>query len=91
MIKIHISQITKITSKSILYKDDLGGEGLIRLDMCADNYASVHYVQPIKSTIKCVVERFFGEYAYYELYTTEHTHLYMNLKSNIFTRLLKTL
>ena len=89
MSKIHISRITKIAKDKIYYRDDRGDIGFIELEPCANNYALVHnIVNKEKLKVRCVGERFFGEYAYYELYNIGHTQLYMNLKTNKIKRLI---
>lgn len=87
MKKIHISNITDITNDKIYYCDDNENVVCIELKSCANNYESAHSITN-KSTLKtrCVGERLFGAYAYYELYTEERTQIYMNLKSNAFKR-----
>jgi len=68
--------------------NDHGSECVIDLKPCVNNWDEAHNIQCNNSSYKCVGDRFFGKYAYYELYTTgEHTQLYMNLKTNIFTKL----
>lgn len=89
MDKIHIDRITKITAIGIYYWDDRGDECVIEFEPCANSYDAAHNIQRDNSVVKCVGERFFGDYAYYELYTIGHTQLYMNLKTNIFARVLR--
>ncbi|MBQ8741168.1 MAG: hypothetical protein IJY79_06430 [Clostridia bacterium] len=89
MNKIHISNITDITKDKIYYRDDNGDVAFIDLETCASNYEAINdvtYKQDSKH--RCVGERLFGfrDYAYYELYTDERTHLYLELKTNAFRR-----
>ena len=89
MKKIHISNITEIKNDRIYYSynDD---SFCIDLEQCANNYESTHNILN-KNELKarCVGERYFGLYAFYELYTDEeHTQIYMELKTNIFMRII---
>lgn len=78
---IDISRIIKIANDRIIYHDDRGDTAFIELEPCANSYAKQHGLT-ISNGIRCVGERFFGEYAYYELYDIGHTHLFMKLKTN---------
>jgi len=87
MYKIHISNITDITKDKIFYRDDKGDISYIELEPCANSYeASRKKTNTDGSKVRCVGVRFFGEYAYYELYTAGHTQIYMNLQTNKFKR-----
>ncbi len=84
--KIRLSNIIEIKENTIYYQNDGGNSAFIELETCANNYESAHNIKN-KNDLKarCIGERFFGEYAYYELYTEdEHTQIYMNLKTNAF-------
>lgn len=84
MDKIHISNIVEITKDKIYYRDDRGDVVFIELDPCANNYEAAHKNgDQSDRKVRCVGVRFFGEYAYYELYTIGHTQIYMNLRTNI--------
>ena len=82
----------KTAIKYILYNEKYVGDSLlqktyIELALCANNYESTHnIINKNELKVRCVGERFFGEYAYYELFTEEHTQIYMNLKTNAFKR-----
>lgn len=88
MKNIHFSKIIEIKENKIYYRNDSGDSDFIELESCANNYESTHNIININdSKVRCIGERFFGEYAYYELYTEdEHTQIYMNLKTNAFKR-----
>ena len=81
MDKIHISQIVEIARDRIYYRDDRGDTVFLELESCANSYEAEHKSVMGSSEVRCVGERFFGEYAYYELYTIGHTQFYMNLKT----------
>ena len=89
MYKIHISQIVKIAEDRLYYRDDRGDIAWIDLSVCANNYAAKHHTsdQPAPK-LRCVGERVFGDYAYYELYTIGRTQIYMHLKTNIIKRMI---
>jgi len=89
MDKIHISDITEITKDRICFRDERGDTCFIELAPCANSYEAVHSVLN-KSDLKlrCVGERSFGKYAYYELYTIGHTQIYMNLRTNTLKRVI---
>ena len=82
MRKIRIDKITEITKDKLYYKDNDGNVAFIELNECANNYESTHDVKQQDKVIRCVGERLFGEYAYYEFYTTDHTQFYMELQTN---------
>ena len=85
---IHISNITEIKENMICYRNDNGNVDFIELESCANNYESSHNIMNINELkVRCVGERLFGEYAYYEIYTQdEHTQIYMMLKTNVIKR-----
>ena len=85
---IHISNITEIKENMICYRNDNGNVDFIELESCANNYESTHNIMNINELkVRCVGERLFGEYAYYEIYTPdEHTQIYMMLKTNVIKR-----
>ena len=85
---IHISNITEIKENMICYRNDNGNVDFIELESCANNYESTHNIMNINELkVRCVGERLFGEYAYYEIYTQdEHTQIYMMLKTNVIKR-----
>ncbi|MBP3300400.1 MAG: hypothetical protein J6M34_02700 [Clostridia bacterium] len=87
MDRIPITRIVEITKDKIYYRDDRGDIGFIELEPCANLYETVHGIanQPDRK-VRCIGVRFFGEYAYYELYTVGHIQIYMNLKTNIFQK-----
>lgn len=78
---IDINRIIKITTDRIIYRDDRDDEAYIELEPCADNWEK-SLGCPKTEAIRCVGERFFGEYAYYELYDIGHTRFSMRLKTN---------
>ena len=83
MKKIHLSKVIDITKDKLHYCDDNGNVEYIELAPCADNYEATHNITNKNDLkVRCVGEHFFGEYAYFELYTEEHTQIYMNLKTN---------
>lgn len=83
MCKIHISAITDITKDKIYYRDDRGCVVYIELEPCANSYETAHNITNKNDLqVRCVGERFFGKYAYYELYTAKHTRMYMDLKTS---------
>ena len=83
MDKIHISNITDITKDKIFYRDDRGDIAYIELEPCANRCeATCNILNKDEVAARCVGERLFAQYAYYELYTPEHTQIYMNLKTN---------
>ncbi len=91
MVKIHISDITDITKDKLYYRNASGNIAFIDLETCANNYETINNVTYKEGTKhRCIGERLFGfrDYAYYELYTEERTHLYLNLKTNAFRRFL---
>ena len=85
---IYISNITEIKENMICYRNDNGNVDFIELESCANNYESTHNIMNINELkVRCVGERLFGEYAYYEIYTQdEHTQIYMMLKTNVIKR-----
>ena len=82
MYKIHISNITEITNDKIHYRDERGDIVFVELEPCANSYEVSHKTSNQSAAVRCVGERFFGEYAYYELYTIGHIQFYLNLKTN---------
>ena len=89
MNKIHISNIVEITQDKIYYRDDRGDVAFIELEPCANNYEATHrHINQSDCRGRCVGNRFFGEYAYYELYTIGHVQFYMTLKTNIFQKVI---
>ena len=87
MKRILLSNVIDITKDKLHYRDDNGNVVDIELALCANNYESTHnIINKNELKVRCVGERFFGEYAYYELFTEEHTQIYMNLKTNAFKR-----
>ena len=83
MNKINIKQITKITKDNIYYRDNKGDLAFIVLEPCANSYEASHEtLYNSDSAVRCVGNRMFGEYAFYEFYTAEHTQFYMKLKTN---------
>ena len=79
---IDIRNIIEITEQKIIYKDESGGISFIELAVCADNFESKYNIVPEEGKLRSVGERLFGEYAYYELYDTEHTRFYLKLKTS---------
>ena len=89
MNKIHISNIVEITQDKIYYRDDRGDVAFIELEPCANNYEATHrHINQSDCRGRCVGNRFFGEYAYYELYTIGHVQFYMTLKTIIFQKMI---
>ena len=87
MYKIHISNIVEITKDKIYYRDDRGDIVFIELEPCANSFEAKHKItNKSECKVRCVGVHFFGEYAYYELYTIGHMQFYMNLKTNIFKK-----
>ncbi len=82
MDKIHISDITEISRDRIYYREETGNVVSIELGPCADSYEASHKISNRSSAVRCIGERFFGEYAYYEIYTAEHIQFHMSLKTN---------
>ena len=82
MHKIRIDKITEITKDKLFYRDNNGNTAFIELNECANNYESTHGIKQQDKAIRCVGERFFGEYAYYEFYTADHTQFYMELQTS---------
>lgn len=78
---IDINRIIKITTDRIIYRDDRADTAFIELEPCANSWEKSHGCSK-SGTVRCVGDRFFGEYAYYELYDIGHTHLSMKLKTN---------
>ena len=84
MDKIHICDVVDITNDKIYYRDSRGDVAFIELQPCANNYEITHKnIEYSNGEMRCIGVRFFGEYAYYELYTIGHMQFYMNLKTNI--------
>lgn len=85
MKKIHISNIIEIKENKIYYRNDNGNMDSIELESCANNYESTHNITNKNNLkVRCIGERLFGKYAYYEIYTDyEHTQIYINLKTNV--------
>lgn len=52
-----------------------GNADFIELESCANNYETTHDItNKNELKVRCIGERLFGEYAYYEIYTQEeHT------------------
>ena len=92
MKRIHISNITDIKNDKIYYRNN---ENILFIELgpCADRYeAERNSISKGELKARCVGKRFFGDYAYYELYTEERTQIYINLKSNAIMRFIsKTL
>ena len=88
MKKIPLSNVIDITKDKLHYRDDNGKVVDIEFALCANNYEATHnIINKNELKVRCVGERFFGEYAYYELYTKdEHTRIYMKLNTNAFKR-----
>ena len=88
MKKIPLSNVIDITKDKLHYRDDNGNVVYIELAPCANSYESAHnFINKNELKVRCVGERLFGKYAYYELYTEdEHTQIYMNLKTNVVKR-----
>ena len=88
MKKIHLSNIIEIKENRIYYRNDGGKSDFIELEACANNYDSAHNITNKNDLkVRCIGERLFGEYAYYEIYTQdEHTQIYMMLKTNVIKR-----
>ncbi len=82
MNKIPISAITDIKEDKLFYREETGDIAFIELEPCANSYDITHGRQSKDLKPRCVGDCFFGEYAYYELYTAGHTQLYMKLKIN---------
>lgn len=73
MDQIPIFEITKITEDKIYYRNNYGNIASIELELCAKNFKNTYkcdYDRSIK--FRCVGERSFGKYSYYELYTESH-------------------
>ncbi len=84
MYKIHISNIVEITKEKIYYRDDRGDIVFIELEPCANSFEAKHKItNQSECKVRCIGVCFWGEYAYYELYTIGHMQIYMNLKTNI--------
>ena len=89
MIKIHISNITDITKDGLFYRNDIGDICFIDLSVCADNWEREHIaINKSETNMRSVGARLFGEYAFYELYTDDHTQLYMELNTSVIKRFL---
>ena len=88
MRKIDISNIIEIKENKIYYRNDNGSSDFIELESCANSHESTHNITNKNDLIvRCIGERLFSEYAYYEIYTEdEHTQIYMRLKTNAFKR-----
>ena len=83
MKKIHLFDIMGVKGNKLYYREN-EDVFYIELALCADNYQSTH--NTANKSFRCVGERFFGAYAYYELYTEEQTQIYMNIKTNALKR-----
>lgn len=85
---IPLSNVIDIRKDKIYYRDNNGNVVYIELEPCANSYELSHnIINKNDLKVRCVGERLFGEYAYYEIYTEdEHTQIYMNLKTNAFKR-----
>lgn len=89
MEKIDIRNITDITVNKITFRNDHGDVSFIELEACANSYDKAHNIKNRDiAGYRCVGERFFGEYAYYEFYTAEHTQFYLELKTGIIKKLM---
>lgn len=89
MKRIHISNIADIKNNKIYYREDNENIAFIDLEFCANSYELIHNtVNNDELKVRCVGERFFGECAYYKLYTEEPTQIYMNLTTNAIKRLI---
>ena len=88
MRKIDILDIIEIKENKIHYLNDNGNPAFIELESCANSYESTHNITNTNELkVRCIGERLFGKYAYYEIYTEdEHTQIYMNLKTNVVKR-----
>ncbi len=87
MKKIDISNVIDIKDNKLFYRN-IDRILFIDLEVCAHNYESAcTNINKSAVKVRCVGERFFCDYAYYELYTTdEHTQIFMNLKNNALKR-----
>lgn len=88
MQKIPLSQIVDVTNARIAYRDEQGTLAYIDLELCAKRYAAAHQAAPSHEQVRCVGDRFFGEYAYYALYADEPVQICMNLKTSRIKKLL---
>lgn len=79
---IDIRRIVEITDNAIVYKDDRGDTAMIELSPCANNWEKQHQKTAEKGMPRCVGDRCFGEYAYYELYDIGHTQFYLDLRTS---------
>ena len=79
---IDIRRIVEITDNAIVYKDDRGDTAMIELSPCANNWEKQHQKTAEKGVSRCVGDRCFGEYAYYELYDIGHTRFYLDLRTS---------
>ncbi|MBQ7725512.1 MAG: hypothetical protein IJT66_00025 [Clostridia bacterium] len=82
MDKIRIDKITEISKDKLYYRNIDDKIAFIELGVCANNYDDTHDKKQQDKTVRCIGERRFGEYAYYELYTADHTQIYMELQTN---------
>ncbi len=92
MRKIPLSCITEIALDRINCRDEQGHPVSVVLPLCAERYERAHPpTHPGGATPRCVGERCFGEYAYYEFCAEEPIQFYLNLKTSrmqkIITRL----
>lgn len=93
MIEIPLRNIVKIDREKLYYRDEDGEIAEIKLQPCADNFdAAKKIINRPEGRPRCVGDRLFGSYSFYELYTSpEHTRLYMRLKTNKLKRLITRL
>lgn len=85
MEKIDIRNITEINDDGIVYRNEQGKAAFIELAPCVENFAKEYGIDKEQMRYRCVGIRCFGvlsDYAYFELFTKEHTQIYIKLKTN---------
>ena len=84
MIQLPIENIINIEDNMLIYKDAKGDTQSIDLLVCADNYRRLQEVFIGEMGLRCVGERFFDKYSFYEFYGSEQVQFFIDVKRALF-------
>ncbi len=84
MIELPLENIISIEEDLLKYTDAQGEVKSIDLAKCADNYRRMQEVFIGDMGLRCVGERYFDAYAYYEFYGDEQVRFFMKVKPALF-------
>ena len=84
MIELPLENIVSIQEALLKYTDEQGEVKSIDLSACADKYRRLQEVFIGEMGLRCVGERFFDAYAYYEFYGDSQVRFFMDVKRKLF-------